>query len=204
MTDVTIMLPEGLENMQLPSHELVTFYKDLEDRIIYLEEEITPSVLEISKQIMRWNIEDKGKSQDLRKPIKLMFFSPGGDLDSSNALIDVIKISTTPVWGFNLGQCASGAAFIYLSCHKRFMTPRSYFLFHQGSGSFSGTFQEVCSQLEDYQYQVDQLVNFMKKNTDYTEEEVANNIGGEWYIYAEEALKKGVCDEIIQNLDKIM
>ena len=44
----------------------------------------------------------------------------------------------------------------------------------------------------------------MKENTNYTEEEVANNIGGEWYIHAEEALEKGVCDEIIQNLDKIM
>lgn len=204
MTDLTLLLPKHLENMQLPAPELYNYYSDLEERIFWLDDEISTYSLEMAKQILMWNREDKDIPIEERQPIRLVFFSPGGDLDASNALIDVIKLSKTPIWGFNVGQCASGAAFIYLACHKRFMTKKAYFLFHQGSGSFSGTFQEVCSQLESYQIQIQELTQFMIDHTNYTTEEVEDNIIGEWFVYATEALEKGVCDEIMNDVSNLL
>ena len=119
-------------------------------------------------------------------------------------IIDIIKLSKTPVWGINIGQCASAAAFIYLSCHRRFMLEQGYFLFHQGSGSFSGTFQEVCAQIEDYQKQVQNLMDFMEKYTKYSKQEIEEKIIGEWYVRKEEALEKGVCDELISDISTIL
>ncbi len=43
----------------------------------------------------------------------------------------------------------------------------------------------------------------MVKYTDYTAEEIAENIGGEWYIRAHEAVDKGVCDKVVENLDEV-
>ena len=56
------------------------------------------------------------------------------------------------------------------------MLPHAYFIFHQGSGTISGTFEQICAQMEDYQNQVEELSGFMLEHTDYSEEEVANKL----------------------------
>lgn len=206
MEDLTITIPESIENLQLPNPELLTFFSDLTKRRFWVNGEINDYSLELIKKIIAWNEEDNKEQLSIenRKPIKLFFFSPGGDLDVNNALIDIIKLSKTPIWGINIGQCASAAAFIYLSCHRRFMLEQGYFLFHQGSGSFSGTFQEVCAQIEDYQKQVQNLMDFMEKYTKYSKQEIEEKIIGEWYVRKEEALEKGVCDELISDISTIL
>lgn len=204
MNEVVISIPQGVENLALPDPELLTFYKDLERRVYWLEEEVTEHTLEIIRKIVAWNLEDEGKDPADRKPIKLFFFSPGGDLDVNYALIDTIRMSKTPVYGINMGRCCSAAAYIYLSCHKRYMLPHSYFVFHQGSGHFQGSYAEIVSQMEDYQSQVNELANFMKERTLFTEDEIADNIVTEWYVRREEALSKGVCHEIVDDINALL
>lgn len=206
MENFTVTIPKNLENLQLPSPELLTYYEELEDRVFWIDDEVTDYSLELGRKILQWNREDEKNNVKIedRRPIKILFFSPGGDLDVNNTLIDVIKLSKTPIWGINMGRCASAAAFIYLSCHKRFMLPQGYFLFHQGSGTFSGTFQEVCAQIEDYQTSIEQLMDFMLKNTSYKKEEIENKIIGEWYVRKDEAVEKGVCDEVISDISILL
>lgn len=203
MENIHVYIPKELENCQLPSPDLLRYYTDAKDRIIWIDDEICEDTLLIVKQIMAWNREDKGKPIEERTPIKLYFFSPGGDLDVNNALIDIIDYSKTPIWGINISRCCSAAAFIFLSCHKRFMLPHAFFLFHQGSGNFSGSYQEINSAVEEYQQQVEELSVQMLKHTKYTEEEVLEKIVGEWYIRKQEAIEKGVCDKVIESLDEI-
>lgn len=204
MSYIEVTIPENVENLQLPSPELLSYYKNLGERIIWLDDEVNEFTLDMAKKIIDWNREDKGKKISKRKPIKIFFFSPGGALDVNNTLIDVISLSQTPIWGINMGRCCSAAAYIYLSCHKRFMLPKSYFLYHQGSGSFSGTYGEVCAQMADYQASIAELMTFMLEHTKYTEEELSEKIVGEWYIYPDEAIEKGICDEIITSMDVLI
>ena len=137
------LLPAGLENLQLADPTLCLFYKNLEQRIIWLDQEVDEQCLDIIRHILRWNQEDKDIDPADRKPIRFFFFSPGGDLEVNNALIDTIKLSKTPVWGINVGRCYSAAAYIFLACHKRYCLASSQLLLHQGSGAFSGTYQEI-------------------------------------------------------------
>ena len=204
MAGIEITIPNQLENLQLPSPELLSYYQDLGERIIWLDDEVNEYTLDIAKKIIDWNRADKKKPIEKRKPIKIMFFSPGGALDVNNTLIDIITLSETPVWGINMGRCCSAAAYIFLSCHKRFMLPKSYFLYHQGSGAFSGTYGEVCAQMEDYQASIGELMEFMLKHTKYTEEELTEKIVGEWYIYPAEAVSKGICDEVVTSISTLL
>lgn len=204
MDEFTFTIPQPLENLTLPSPELLTYYKDLDKRIFWLEDEVTENSLEIIRMIIGWNREDEGLEIKDRKPIKIFFFSPGGDLDVNYALIDVIRMSKTPVYGINVGRCCSAAAYIYLSCHHRYMMPHSHFVFHQGSGRFQGTYAEIISQIQDYQGQVDELAKFMKERTLYTEEEITENIVTEWYVRQEEALEKGICHELIKDISVLL
>ena len=206
MDNITLHIPQPLENMNLPNPELLTYYSDLEKRIIWLEEEVTECTLEFVRKIIEWNREDEmnGLEPKDRKPIKIFFFSPGGDLDVNYALIDTIRLSKTPVYGINIGRCCSAAAYIYLSCHHRYMMNHSYFVFHQGSSQLSGNYNEVVAIMNDYQGQVAELSNLMKERTLYTEEEIMDNIVTEWYVRKEEALEKGVCHEIINDISILL
>ena len=206
MDSITLNIPQPLENMNLPNPELLTYYSDLEKRIIWLEEEVTECTLEFVRKIIEWNREDEmnGLEPKDRKPIKIFFFSPGGDLDVNYALIDTIRLSKTPVYGINIGRCCSAAAYIYLSCHHRYMMNHSYFVFHQGSSQLSGSYNEVVAIMNDYQGQVAELSNLMKERTLYTEEEIMDNIVTEWYVRKEEALEKGVCHEIINDISVLL
>ena len=206
MDNITLNIPQPLENMNLPNPELLTYYSDLEKRIIWLEEDVTENTLEFVRKIIEWNREDEmnGLEPKDRKPIKIFFFSPGGDLDVNYALIDTIRLSKTPVYGINIGRCCSAAAYIYLSCHHRYMMNHSYFVFHQGSSQLSGSYNEVVAIMNDYQGQVAELSNLMKERTLYTEEEIMDNIVTEWYVRKEEALEKGVCHEIINDISVLL
>ena len=203
MESMNIIIPKAIENCQLPDPELRNYYVDLEHRVFWLDEEVTPYLLELVKYIVRWNAEDACTPIEERKPIRIYFFSPGGDLDINYALIDTIKMSKTPIIGINIGQCASAAAYIFLSCHKRYMLPHAYFILHQGSGTLSGTFEQICAQMEDYQKQVEELASFVLEHTTYTEEDVAEKIVGEWYIRKDEALENGVVHGIIEDVSML-
>ena len=203
METMSIILPKEVANMQLPDPELRNFYVDLEHRTFWLDEEVTPYLLELIKYIIGWNAEDAATPVEKRQPIRIYFFSPGGDLDINYALIDTIKMSKTPIIGINIGQCASAAAYIFLSCHKRYMLPHAYFILHQGSGTLSGTFEQICAQMEDYQKQVEELATFVLEHTTYSEEAVAEKIVGEWYIRKDEALENGVVHDIITDMSML-
>ena len=201
-----IMIPQGLENMQLPSPELLIYYKNLEHRVIWLDSNVDDMWLEYEKQIIEWNREDKNIAIEDRKPIKLMFFSYGGQIDINYSFIDLIQRSKTPVWGINMGQACSAACFIFIACHKRLTMPRSSFLIHQGGvdGGFSGTYEQVMAAISEYQRQIDELADYLLQHTDITEEVLEEKFASEWYLTAQEAVEFGVADQIITDIDEIL
>lgn len=201
-----IAIPENIENMQLPSPELLTFYKNFEDRILWIDNEINDYSIEYAKYIMQWNRDDKlaGIKKEDRKPIKLLFFSPGGDLNVNNMLVDTIALSETKVIGINCGMAASAVCFIYLSCHERLTLPNAQFLIHQGAGSFEGTYDIVVSAITNYQKEIENLGKFVLSRTNIPENVFYENFITDWYIDANEAIKYGLCSKIITSLDEII
>lgn len=203
MDNLFVTIPE-CANANIPDPSLLWYYEDLEDRVYQLVGEVDEGLLDFSRHVIRWNREDKDKPVEERKPIKLFFFSPGGSLDINYSVIDIIRLSKTPIIGINMGVCCSAAAYIYLACHKRYMLPHSYFVFHQGSSQMSGTYGEVVAIMTDYQNQVAELSSFMEERTTYSSEEITDNIVTEWYVREEEALEKGVCHEVIEDIGVLL
>ena len=202
MSDIIkpVIIPGGLDNLTLPDPDLLNQYIDLENRVIWIDDEINLFTLSVIQYIIYWNKADKDVPIEERKPIKLLFFTQGGMLDIYNSVADVIEMSETPVYGFNMGVCASAGAFIFLSCHRRFMLPNAYFLFHKGSIGFSGNATDVLSLIEDYQEQLELLVQSVVAKTDFTEEEMAEKIMSDFYVRAPLALEKKVVDEVVNDI----
>ena len=147
MEYANIIIPKAVENLQLPDPELRNFYIDLDNRTFWLDDEVTPFLLELTRYIIYWNKEDKEVPIEQRKPIRILIFSPGGDLETYRSISDIIQLSKTPIIGINMGVAYSAAAMIFLSCHTRLMLPSASVLFHKGSSQMSGSFNEVCSAI---------------------------------------------------------
>lgn len=205
-TFLDIAIPKDVENLQLPSPELLTFYKNFENRVLWIDDEISEYSLEYAKYIMQWNREDEVNNIPVenRKPITLLFFSPGGLLAVNNLLVDTISLSKTKVIGVNCGMAASAGCFIFLSCHERYTFPNAQFLLHKGAGNFEGTYDIVISAIMNYQREIENLCNFVLSRTNIPEEVFNENFATDWYLSAEEALEYGLCSKIITSLDEII
>lgn len=202
--DVSVTLPSDLENLKLPDPSLTLYYKNLDNRILWMDAEINESSIEFAKQIMQWNYEDKNIPVEKRKPITILFFSPGGDLDVNNLLVDTIQLSKTKVVGINCGMAASAGCFIYLACHERLTFPKAKFLIHQGAGEFSGTYEIVCAAIANYQNEINKLGEYVLKRTSIPEDVFYANFSSDWYIDADEAVKYGIAHRIVSDLDCIL
>jgi len=204
-TEFFIDLPEDLIDLKLPNSYNLKYYRDLSNRTIWINEEIDRNLTqEIIHYIIKWNRDDKGIPEMDRKPIRLLFDSQGGDLDAQAAICSAIELSKTPVIGVAVGLVASAASLIYLSCHVRLAFKSSYFILHKGSAALSGDYENIISSIEDYKKEINKMISFIIEKSKYTKEEVEEHINKDWYVRAQEALEKGMVDEIITDINVLL
>lgn len=198
-----IIIPQGA-NYQLPDDSLLNFYEGIEKRVFWITDEINIYSLNLIHYILKWNAEDAGIPIEERKPIKLLFFSPGGDLDVYRSIADIISLSKTPIIGINMGVAYSAASMIFLSCKTRYMMSSSSLLFHCGSSTMSGSFGEMVAAMDKYKEDIAELSTIIKENSDYSIDEILTNMTGDWYIDAYEALEHKICTKIVDSIDDII
>ena len=174
----------NVANLSLPEPGLVNYWRDINNRVLWIDSEITEDIIGIVRHIIRWNWEDRDIPVEKRVPIKIYINSPGGLLIPSMAVCDAILASKTPVYGINMHEASSAAAFIFICCHHRMAMPNSFFLLHLGSGGTCGTFQQSRAQQENYNHEMLTLTSVLKTRLGITnEEEFDQLIDGEWYLY---------------------
>lgn len=198
---------EDVFNMKIPSiagtYEWIAF----QDRKLYIDFEIYDSLIQYIKYILYWNKEDQGKKISDRKPINIYIYSPGGDPYIAYSFIDVLKLSKTPIKLINLGMCASAAGYIFM-CKEdhitRYMLSSAHVLIHDGQiglQSSAGKFMDMAETLKQ-----DEKRNkkYILENTTIKEKLYEKKKRVEWDMTASEALKLGVCDVIIDNINEVI
>ena len=178
--------------------ESLFYLKDFKQRKLFLNFDIEQmSIADIVKHIMQFNKEDKGLEPKDRRPILLYVTSNGGEVDSGFELIDVIQNSKTPVYTINLGYQYSMGFLIGLAGHKRFATPNAKFLMHDGSNFIYNSGAKAQDQME-FQRKVEERVKrYILSRSQLTSAEYDSKLRVEWYLFADEAKKKGFVDYII-------
>lgn len=203
MKDISILIPKSVNpTLELPDPELVSIYKDKENRVIWMLGEIGEECFEWVSQILEYNREDADIAIEKRKPIKCIIANYGGSLENARMLAEIISLSKTPVYGYAIGMCASAASVVYLACHKRFATKNVTILLHNGScDGINGNYNEVQQFMDNYKKEIKELSTFYKTHTKFDAEEIDRKLnGGDWYIYLEEGLEKGLIDDIINDI----
>ena len=204
MQQIQIAMPEALENIKLPNPELITFYKNLENRVLWIDFDIDDTLTEMSKYIIQWNSEDRLTPLEDRNPIKILIFSYGGCPDNALSFIDVIKLSKTPVITINMGVAASAGSLIFLAGHKRYVMPRSQVLIHQGSAGVQGSTTAVMDVVDNIKKTEAIIKDYILENTKIDSKLYNKKCKNEWYLNAKECLELGVTNFIINDLDDIV
>ena len=197
-------IPEGIENLQLPSPTLRDYYRDEEDRIFWLNDTVETCAEDLIKMIIRCNKEDKGKPVEDRKPIKIFIDSPGGEVAFMWTIINMINISKTKVITINYCTAFSAAAEILAAGHERLAFPGSHVMLHNGSCAYGGQADQVESQKKYFDKLSKKTVAQLLAKTKIDPKAFKKKAVVDWYLDENEAFENGIVDRIITDFDEIL
>ena len=203
LDSLLVGVPESVANMQLPDPNLRDFYRDEVDRTYWLNDVVGEDTLDIVKMIIKCNQEDKDKSAAERKPIKIMIDSPGGKVQTMYAVIKAIEMSKTPVYTIVYCNAMSAAAEILAAGHKRYAMPGTCVMVHSGGVGYGGTMEQVESQKKYTDALIKRSTETFLKNTKIDAKTLKKKGASDWFMDEEEALERGIVDEIVTDLDLV-
>ena len=139
-------------------------------------------------------------SKKPHKELTLGICSPGGDLNSCFALLDVMKGSSIPIKTIGMGMIASCGLLMFISGTKgrRILTPNTSILSHQYSWGSYGKEHELFATVKEFELTTERMINHYKKCTGLTEKVIREKLlpPHDVWLDASQAKKLGICDKI--------
>jgi ATP-dependent Clp protease protease subunit len=166
----------------------------LEDRIIFLGEEVNEHTANVVvAQLLHLANEDPNKD------IQLYINSPGGSVYDGLAIYDTIQFIKPDVQTIGIGLQASMGAFLLSSGTKgkRMMLPNARVMIHQPSSGTQGKVTDQEISLREALYLKQRLTEIMAKNVGQKVDKVKADMERDFWMSAEEAVKYGIVDEVI-------
>ena len=144
-------------------------------------------------------------SEENHDPIRLVISSPGGHVESGDAIHDMIRFVAAPVKVIGTGWVASAGAHIYLSADKenRYCTPNTRFLLHQPMGGVGGKATEIDIEAREILKMRDRLNQIIAEETGQPVERVAKDTDRNYWMGPEEAKEYGIVAHIVDRIDKV-
>ena len=135
------------------------------------------------------------------KPIDMLVSSPGGHLESGDAVHDIIRFISAPVNMIGTGWVGSAATHLYLAVPKerRFCLPNTRFLIHQPSGGAGGQATDIAIQAEEIIKARERIARTIARETGRPLEQVLQDIERDRWLGPEEAIAYGLVGRIIER-----
>lgn len=196
MNDIkNIFCPNIVEERPLNMTIIDVYSRLMMDRIIFLSGDVNGDKMDtIVAQMLFLNSLN-------HNPIHLYINSGGGECYAGLELVSVMRYIESPVYTTVLGLAASMAAVIASNGEKghRKALPYSRFMIHQpSSGVGYSTFRDQQIHLEEMQSLKHDLYEVLANNSGQSIEEIERMCDRDNWMKAEEAIKLGFLDEVIQ------
>jgi ATP-dependent Clp protease protease subunit len=166
----------------------------LENRVVFLVGEINH--VSASRIIMQMlYLQSVKKDQD----INLYINSPGGVVDDTLAIYDIMKFLTCDIATYCIGRAESGGAIVFMAGKKskRYILPNAKVMIHQPFGGVYGQAADIEIQAEEILKTKNILINVMSKCTGQSPDRVREDSERDRFFDAKEAVAYGLCDEVI-------
>ncbi len=134
--------------------------------------------------------------------IQLIINSPGGYVTSGFAIYDAIKGLSSPVSTVCSGLAASMGAILLSAGAKgrRFVLPHARVMIHQPSGGAQGTAADIEIQMDEIIKTRNLGAKILADNCGQPVEKVIKDFNRDHWMSAEESLKYGIVDGVIETL----
>ena len=183
----------GEEKEKRPAGDLAA--KLLKTRTIMVADEVNKKM---AQQIMAQLILMEAENDE---DIKIFINSPGGDADAGFAIFDMMRFVKPKVKAICTGVAASAAVIILLGSKKenRFSLPNARVLIHQPSTGIHGTAADIQIEASEIIKCREKINRLIAVETGQTFEKVGLDTKRNFWMSAEEALKYGLVNKIIQT-----
>jgi ATP-dependent Clp protease protease subunit len=140
-------------------------------------------------------------SADSDAPITMFVSSPGGHVESGDAIHDVIRFIRAPVTTVGTGWVASAGAHIFLAPPKdrRVCLPNTRFMIHQPAGGAGGQATDIAIQAKEILRTRERLARVVAKQTGKPFDTVVSDMERDYWMNADEAVKYGIASRVIER-----
>ncbi len=140
-------------------------------------------------------------SADSDAPITVLISSPGGHVESGDAIHDVIRFIRAPVTAVGTGWVASAGAHIFLAPPKdrRVCLPNTRFMIHQPAGGAGGQATDIAIQAKEILRTRERIARVIAKQTGKPYETVVSDMERDFWMSADEAVKYGIASRVIER-----
>ena len=193
------LVPYVVEQTSKGERSYDIFSRLLKDRIIFLSEDVNhvTASLVVAQLLFL-------ESEDPDKEIYLYINSPGGSITDGMAIVDTMNYIKCPVSTICVGMAASMGAVLLASGQKgkRYALPNAEILIHQpliAGGGLSGQTTEIKIHADQMVKTRDKLNKLLSERTGQSLETIEKDTERDNYMTAEEALKYGLIDGIMDK-----
>lgn len=198
-----IPMPYVVEQTPRGERQYDIYSRLLIDRIIFIGSEINDAVANVIVAQLLFLESDSPE-----KDIHMYINSPGGVVTAGMAIYDTMRYIKSDVCTYCVGQAASMGAFLLAGGQKgkRFAMPNSRILIHQPLGGMGG--QAQASDIEIHAKEIiklkEKLNKMLSENTGKTLSVIEKDTDRDFYMSAEEAVKYGIVDKVINKRSELL
>jgi ATP-dependent Clp protease protease subunit len=139
-------------------------------------------------------------------PITVLISSPGGHVESGDAIHDVIRFVRAPVTTVGTGWVASAGTHIFLAPPKtrRVCLPNTRFMIHQPGGGAGGQATDVAIQAKEILRTHERIARVISAQTGQPLEKVMADMERDFWMSADEAIEYGIVSRIVEKHEDLL
>ena len=145
-------------------------------------------------------------TQESDAPINVLISSPGGHVESGDAIHDMIRFVRSPVTTIGTGWVASAGTHIFLAVPKnrRVCLPNTRFMIHQPGGGAGGPATDIAIQAKEILRTRERIARVIAKQTDQPLKKVLIDMERDFWLNADEAIEYGIVSRVIETHQELV
>lgn len=140
-------------------------------------------------------------AQESDAPIQLLISSPGGHVESGDAIHDMVRFVRAPVTTIGSGWVASAGTHIFLAAPKerRVCLPNTRFMIHQPAGGAGGPATDIAIQAKEIIKTRERIAAIVARETGHPLAKVLADMERDYWMSAAEAVTYGIVSRIVER-----
>jgi ATP-dependent Clp protease protease subunit len=140
-------------------------------------------------------------SQQSDAPISVLISSPGGHVESGDAIHDMIRFINAPVTTIGTGWVASAGTHIFLAAarERRVCLPNTRFMIHQPAGGAGGPATDIAIQAKEILRTRERIARVIAKQVGKPFDKVLADMERDYWMSASEAIEYGIVSKVVES-----